>query len=401
MAPPALCGGLSLLLLAPSIAAASDAALDHLSSALIAAEGEGLWDKFVGLQAAVIELIDSGLEQVMPGSSFGLSLVVYTILVKALLWPLTANALKTTNIVSLLQPQMEKLKERFGDNQQRYAQEVQKLYAKANVNPLSSFFPLLAQTPIFIGLYRAILKLAYDDQNFQQPFLWIPSLAGPTFSDTPSTAWLFPFQNGAPPVGWVDAGLYLLLPLALILSQLLATELLAQRPDGTKGKIPWLSRVIPVMIGWFALSVPQGLGIYWLTNNFTTVLSNLYIRKQVANEFPAFVSGKSLLEDDDRKTDREKTEKKTKKRAKGLDRGFSTTAVTQARDIAALAVDEDKRLLADTEMKPDEEAAQPVSVGTDRSPHQEPPMSRSAQKKRERASRVKMNKQRRKMPKRG
>lgn len=102
---------------------------------------------------------------------------------------------------------------------------------RPQVNPLAGCLPALAQIPIFIGLYRALLALAKEDL-LEEPFLWIPSLEGPSADYTEGIKWLTDgWVNGAPPLGWHDTGAYLVLPVVLTLSQYASTALLTPKTD--------------------------------------------------------------------------------------------------------------------------------------------------------------------------
>lgn len=91
--------------------------------------------------------------------------------------------------------------------------------------------PALAQIPIFIGLYRALLELAKDNL-LTEPFLWIPSLEGPSRDYTEGIKWLTEgWANGAPALGWHDTLAYLVLPVVLVASQYVSTAFLTPKTD--------------------------------------------------------------------------------------------------------------------------------------------------------------------------
>jgi YidC/Oxa1 family membrane protein insertase len=134
-------------------------------------------------------------------------------------------------------------------------------------------------------LYRALLLLAKDNM-LQQPFLWLPSLDGPVVDYTEGIGWLTEWVNGAPKYGWADTAAYLVLPVLLVLSQYASMELLTPKTDDpAQAQSQAILKFLPLMIGWFSLSVPSGLGLYWLTNNVVTTASTLLIRRMT----PPFV----------------------------------------------------------------------------------------------------------------
>ena len=138
------------------------------------------------------------------------------------------------------------------------------------------------QIPLFIGLYRSLLNLAKEDK-LTESFLWLPSLEGPVSDYTQGISWLKDgWSNGAPPLGWHDTGAYLILPVLLTLSQYASTALLTPKTDDpAQQQSQAILKFLPLMIGWFSLNVPSGLGLYWITNNVATTATTLIIRNSV------------------------------------------------------------------------------------------------------------------------
>ncbi|KAH9325298.1 hypothetical protein KI387_005476, partial [Taxus chinensis] len=99
-------------------------------------------------------------------------------------------------------------------------------------------------------------------------FFWIPSLAGPTTiaarQNGNAISWLFPFVDGHPPLGWSDTFAYLVLPVALVVSQYISMQIMQtpQADDPSQKNTQILLKFLPFMIGYFSLSVPSGLSIY-------------------------------------------------------------------------------------------------------------------------------------------
>ncbi|KAL0357830.1 UNVERIFIED_CONTAM: ALBINO3-like protein 1, chloroplastic [Sesamum calycinum] len=128
--------------------------------------------------------------------------------------------------------------------------------------------PTLATIPIWIGLYRALSNVA-DEGLLTEGFFWIPSLSGPTTiaarQTGSGTSWLFPFIDGHPPLGWSDTLAYLVLPVLLIITQYISVQIMQppQSNDPNVKSSQAITKVLPLMIGYFALSVPSGLSLYW------------------------------------------------------------------------------------------------------------------------------------------
>jgi len=116
-------------------------------------------------------------------------------------------------------------------------------------------------------------------------FFWIPSLGGPTTiaarQSGSGISWLFPFVDGHPPLGWHDTICYLVLPVLLVASQYVSMEIMKppQSDDPSQKNTLLVLKFLPFMIGWFSLSVPSGLSIYWFTNNVLSTAQQVWLRK--------------------------------------------------------------------------------------------------------------------------
>ncbi|KAL1510465.1 hypothetical protein AB1Y20_006771 [Prymnesium parvum] len=243
----------------------------------------------LGIEALASAFRGAGMEQ-----AYGPAIIVFTIVLKALTFPLNKQQIESTAKMQAIQPMAKKLQDKYQNRDPaRLNQELQKLYQDNQVNPLAGCLPALAQIPIFIGLYQALLALAKENL-LAEPFLWIPSLEGPSRDYTEGIKWLTEgWSNGAPPLGWHDTLCYLVLPVALVISQYLSTALLTPKTDDpAQQQSQAILKFLPLMIGWFSLNVPSGLGLYWLVNNAVTTLTTVLIRQAVGT--PAMeVSGGS------------------------------------------------------------------------------------------------------------
>lgn len=129
--------------------------------------------------------------------SYGWSIVALTVFVKTLTFPLTKIQVEATMSQQKLKPEIDLIKEKYGDDKDAVSRETSALYEKADINPLAGCLPTLATIPIFIGLYRSFSSVASQGDLDNQGFYWIPSLAGPTSVAAQrageGTAWLLPF----------------------------------------------------------------------------------------------------------------------------------------------------------------------------------------------------------------
>ena len=192
----------------------------------------------------------------------------------------------TANFVLLqaLQPTIKDIQAKYQSNPEVMNQKIAEIYQTNNVNPLAGCLPSIVQIPVFIGLYRAVLDLAKNNQ-LDEPFLWLPNLEGPVYGADPTkgSAWLFEgWANGAPSLGWDDTIAFLILPVFLVVSQFVSMELMT--PKDSQQQSNFVLKLLPLMIGWFSLNVPAALGLYWVTNNIVTTATSLIIRNSMKME---------------------------------------------------------------------------------------------------------------------
>jgi len=184
------------------------------------------------------------LLQILHGfvSNWGLAIILITIIVKGLMYPLTKKQYESMAKMRALQPKMQALKERYGDDRQKMSQGMMELYRKEKVNPMGGCFPLLLQMPIFLALYWVLLESV--ELRHADFFLWITDLSvmDPYF--------VLPVLTGA--------SMYLLQKLQPMTVQ-----------DPMQQKImQWM----PVMMSVFFLWFPAGLVLYWLISNVITII---------------------------------------------------------------------------------------------------------------------------------
>ncbi|CAM8984200.1 unnamed protein product [Rhodiola kirilowii] len=220
---------------------------------------------------SVLKVLKDGLSTLHVPYSYGFSIILLTVLVKAATFPLTKKQVESAMAMRSLAPQIKAIQERYAGDQERIQLETARLYKLANINPLAGCLPTLATIPVWIGLYRALSNVA-DEGLLSEGFFWIPSLAGPTTiaarQSGSGISWLFPFVDGHPPLGWSDTFAYLVLPTLLIASQYISLQIM-QPPQSNDPNVKTsqaITKFLPLMIGYFALSVPSGLSLYWKNN---------------------------------------------------------------------------------------------------------------------------------------
>ncbi len=186
--------------------------------------------------------------------NYGIDIILLTVLIKILFYPLTQKSFKSMKAMQKLQPQMERLKEVHKDSPDKMNQAVLELYRKEGVNPLGGCLPMLLQLPVFVGLYNA-LSSAVELRH--APFVaWIQDLSAP---DRLGDMQL-PFVTGA--------GIPIL---TLVMG---ASMLIQQKMTPATTADPMQQRMMmlmPIVFTFMFINFPAGLTLYWLVNNILTI----------------------------------------------------------------------------------------------------------------------------------
>lgn len=182
--------------------------------------------------------------------NWGIAIILLTVIVKTLLYPLSAASFRSMAKMRKLQPEMVRLKERYGDDRQQFSQAMMELYKKEGANPLGGCFPILLQMPVFLALYWTLLESV---ELRQAPFmLWINDLS--------------------------DKDPFFVLPILMGISMYVTQMLQPEPPDPMQAKI---FKLMPVMFTFFFLWFPAGLVLYWLVNNILSILQQYYVTRQI------------------------------------------------------------------------------------------------------------------------
>jgi len=221
--------------------------------------------------------------------------------IRSALIPLSIQQTQSAEYMKALKPYVNQINEKFKNNEDAKNRAVGRLYQDANQNPLAGCLTSLAQLPIFLGLYRGVRELALAGK-LNEPFLWIPSLQGPTrppeFRDLDwlTTGWHAVAGSSLPEpsLGWETTLAFLIMPVILIVLQSTTMQVL-QPPtdenvsDDEKQQLETTQTVLkflPLMIGFFSLQVPAGLTIYWCTTNIFTLSQSLAVKAYFAANPP-------------------------------------------------------------------------------------------------------------------
>ncbi|KAI4383846.1 hypothetical protein MLD38_009642 [Melastoma candidum] len=274
-----------LYTLADAAVVATDAASGGADAGASAAQKNGGWFGFISdAMEVVLKVLKDGLSAVHIPYAYGFAIILLTVIVKVATFPLTKQQVESTLAMQNLQPKIKAIQQRYAGNQERIQLETSRLYRQAGVNPLAGCLPTLATIPVWIGLYQALSNVA-NEGLLTEGFFWIPSLGGPTTiaarQSGSGISWLFPFVDGHPPLGWQDTAAYLVLPVLLVASQYISMEIMKppQSDDPGQKNTQVFLKFLPLMIGYFSLSVPSGLSIYWFINNVLSTAQQVWLRK--------------------------------------------------------------------------------------------------------------------------
>ncbi|MDO0945498.1 membrane protein insertase YidC [Chromohalobacter israelensis] len=182
--------------------------------------------------------------------NWGWSIVLLTVIVKIVLFPLSAKAYKSMAKMRKMGPEMKRIKEQYGDDRQKMSQEMMKFYQKEKINPLGGCLPIVVQMPVFIALYWMLLESV---ELRHAPFiLWINDLSA---------------QDP-----------YFILPIIMGASMFVQQLLNPTPPDPMQAKI---MKMLPVVFTFFFLWFPAGLVIYWICNNVISILQQWIITRKI------------------------------------------------------------------------------------------------------------------------
>jgi YidC/Oxa1 family membrane protein insertase len=200
-------------------------------------------------------------------NNYGVSIILLTILIKILFWPLTHKSYKSMGEMKKLQPRMAKMREKYKDNKEQMNKEMMALYKTYKVNPMGGCLPMVIQIPVFFALFR-ILGNAIELRH--APFmLWINDLSAP------DRLFNFPFQIPfmAPPFGIP------VLTLLMGASMFLQQKMTPTPGDPTQAKIMMF---LPIIFTFMFINFPSGLVLYWFINNILSIGQQYRIQKRSA-----------------------------------------------------------------------------------------------------------------------
>ncbi|OQX07504.1 MAG: membrane protein insertase YidC [Desulfobulbaceae bacterium A2] len=195
--------------------------------------------------------------------NYGVAIILVTVVVKLLFWPITHKGMKSMKNMQKLQPKMAKIRERYKNDPAMMNQELMAMYKTYKVNPLGGCLPMVLQIPVFFALYKVLL-IAIELRH--APFLlWINDLSAP---DRLGIGFDIPYLGGIPV-------LTLLMGASMFLQQRMTPTTL----DPTQAKIMMF---LPVVFTFMFINFSSGLVLYWFVNNLLAILQQQVINRQTA-----------------------------------------------------------------------------------------------------------------------
>jgi len=216
------------------------------------------------------------LYQYIPGHDFGVAVIVLTILIKFLFYPLGVKAIKSQKALSGLQPKIKEIQEKYKDNKEQQTKEIMGLYKKEKINPFSGCLPLLIQLPVLIALYRVFWHgLQPEQMVLLYGFVTAPGIIDSTFFG------IIDLANPNVAVAFL-AGIF----------QFIQVKMTAPKPkEGKKQDSSFAGQMqkqmqyfMPAFMVLILFRLPSAIGLYWLTTTLFTIIQQYVILKSDTND---------------------------------------------------------------------------------------------------------------------
>ncbi|HUN05574.1 MAG TPA: YidC/Oxa1 family membrane protein insertase [Aggregatilineales bacterium] len=232
-----------------------------------------MWDLILNPFITVLTLLYTAL-----GNSAVLAIVLFTVLIRVIMLPLTAQQMKSSKAMSALQPELQELQKKYKNDREKLAQEQMALYRKHGVNPVGGCLPLFIQLPIWIGLYQAI-NHALAATPLQLLDLGGRFLVGGLDRLVPLNNVVAGIDLTQPPQSWA-----LILPVLVLITSWVQSKMMTPPPmpksdDGepsatnqAAAMTQSMTTIMPVMMGMFSLSFSVGLSIYFVVSNVISII---------------------------------------------------------------------------------------------------------------------------------
>lgn len=199
--------------------------------------------------------------------SYGLAIVIFTVIVKLCLYPLYAKQIKSSVRMAEVQPKMAALQQKYRNDKEKLNEKMMELYKEEKYNPMSGCLPMLIQLPIIFGLFSLLRNpmtyIAGGDEmllTVHESFLWIMDLSQPDL-------WVLPILAGVSTF--------------ISFTQTQSQQAAMQQPGAanTQSMMKVMKYIFPLMIIYMGRSFPAGLTIYWFVNTLVQILFNIHLNR--------------------------------------------------------------------------------------------------------------------------
>ena len=208
-----------------------------------------MFDSFIAFLQAILPVFYN-ISGYIGFANYGVAIILMTIVIKILLYPLTVKQIKSMKAMQDLQPKMKELQEKFKDKPEKLQQEMAALYKNSGVNPLAGCLPLLAQMPILMGIFFAIRDYSYIGDP---TFFWLSNLS-------------------------VADHIYVLPILSAVTTYIQQKQTMNDDNPQTK----MMMYFMPIFIGYISINFPSGLVLYWVVSNIAQIIQQWWMYRDEA-----------------------------------------------------------------------------------------------------------------------
>lgn len=235
------------------------------------------WGWFFFLTKPMFQLLDVFFRY---SGNFGIAILLLTVVIRMIFFPLANTQFKSMSRMKKLQPQVERLKERFADDRVRQQQEMMELYKREKVNPLSGCLPIFIQIPVFFSLYKVLLVTI---EMRQAPFFgWIHDLSAPDPTSFLNLFGLLPYSIPSFIPALLSVGAW---PILMGATQWLQTKLNPAPADPVQAR---MFALMPVIFTFMLAAFPVGLVIYYAWSNLLSIAQQYFIMRRQGVEIHLF-----------------------------------------------------------------------------------------------------------------
>ena len=200
--------------------------------------------------------------------NYGVSILIVTVLIKAVFFPLASRSYETMAKMKKLQPRMLQIREQYKDDKQAQQQELMKIYREEKLNPLAGCLPILLQIPVFFALYKVLFVTI--DMRHQPFFGWITDLSAPDPTSLFNLFGLIPWD----PPSFLMLGVW---PVVMGVTMFIQMQMNPPPPDPIQAR---MFQILPIFFTFILAGFPAGLVIYWAWNNFLSILQQGLIMRR-------------------------------------------------------------------------------------------------------------------------